>query len=260
MAVSALSLPIDIPWRRIGVSEDMIDPRPCDRTFPPRWRSSVAIFSYEPGEEYQTYDGMVINYLKVSYTVTGFQPAPDEVGLDNRRLDTNWNDPEVVRNYLAVTNRYYPCRGAILEVAVTPSDEELAARTIPLSEYPYITDFEPKKRELYEAVSSTGEAMSRSLGSISVRNGATTTTSHEQVDIFGGFNMSGQGQGPLGGGGGSFGLNGQWGLGRAGAPCRDCSWWVSPARPPNPACPSRSTGLSTCLARWVSCVRGPAGV
>ena len=39
-------------------------------------------------------------------------------------------------------------------------------------------------------------------------------------------------------------------LGRTGAPCQDCSWWVSPARPPNPACASQRTGLSTCLARW----------
>ena len=35
-----------------------------------------------------------------------------------------------------------------------------------------------------------------------------------------------------------------------GAPCQDCSWWVSPARPPHPACDSHRTGRSTCLARW----------
>ena len=39
-------------------------------------------------------------------------------------------------------------------------------------------------------------------------------------------------------------------LGRTGAPCQDCSWWVSPARPPHPACDSHRTGRSTCLARW----------
>ena len=38
-------------------------------------------------------------------------------------------------------------------------------------------------------------------------------------------------------------------LGRTGAPCRDCSRWVSPARPPHPACASPRTGRSTCLAR-----------
>ena len=37
--------------------------------------------------------------------------------------------------------------------------------------------------------------------------------------------------------------------GRTGAPCRDCSRWVSPARPPHPACDSHRTGRSTCLDR-----------
>jgi hypothetical protein len=37
-------------------------------------------------------------------------------------------------------------------------------------------------------------------------------------------------------------------LGRTGAPCQDRSWWVSPARPPHPACDSHRTGRSTCLA------------
>ena len=37
-------------------------------------------------------------------------------------------------------------------------------------------------------------------------------------------------------------------LGRTGAPCQERSWWVSPARPPHPACDSHRTGRSTCLA------------
>jgi len=41
-------------------------------------------------------------------------------------------------------------------------------------------------------------------------------------------------------------------LGRTGAPCRDRSRWVSPARPPHPACGSHRTGRSTCLAGWFS--------
>src|SRR5438876_9340506 len=53
-------------------------------------------------------------------------------------------------------------------------------------------------------------------------------------------------------------------LGRTGAPCRDCSRWVSPARPPHPACGSHRTGRSTCLARWSAAgggcrFRGPGG-
>jgi hypothetical protein len=181
MAISTLSLPVDIPWIRIGVSEDMIDPNPCDRQFPFRWRPSVAMFSYEPGEEYQTYHGMIVTYLKVTFTITGFQPTPDEVGLSDRRVDSHWSDPQVIKNYLDVVEKYYPCNGAILEVAVTPSERELENRDIPLVEYPYIADFEPKKRELYEAVTETGEVMSRSLDSVNVKKGNTTTEGHEDL-------------------------------------------------------------------------------
>src|SRR5215207_9642782 len=39
-------------------------------------------------------------------------------------------------------------------------------------------------------------------------------------------------------------------LGPAVAPGHGCPWWVSTARPPNPACDSHRTGLSTCCGRW----------
>ena len=45
--------------------------------------------------------------------------------------------------------------------------------------------------------------------------------------------------------------------GRTGAPCRDCSRWVSPARPPHPPCASPRNGRSTCLARWSAAARLP---
>src|SRR5690242_17814545 len=51
-------------------------------------------------------------------------------------------------------------------------------------------------------------------------------------------------------------------LGRTGAPCRDRSRWVSPARPPHPPCVSPRNGRSTCLARWSAArgwCRGPGG-
>jgi len=37
MSANVLSLPVDIPWQRLCVSEDMIDPNVCDRNFPYRW-------------------------------------------------------------------------------------------------------------------------------------------------------------------------------------------------------------------------------
>jgi hypothetical protein len=53
MTVATFSLPIDIPWQRIAFSEDMIDLIACNRSLPPRWKSSVAVFSYEPPEDQQ---------------------------------------------------------------------------------------------------------------------------------------------------------------------------------------------------------------
>jgi len=199
---SNLSLPIDIPWRRLCVSEDMLDEQVCDREFPLRWRSSVAVFTYEPDEDYQNYEGMTVSYLKVAFTITGFQPDPDEVGLTDRRAYQAWNDPEVIQNYLNVVGKYYGCYGAILEVAVAPHGGD-----VPLSDYPYFADFDPKKRELFETVSETGETMSRSLGNVNVRKGGTTINSHEVLDVFEGFSQQFQ----YAGTGGGHSVSGQWG-------------------------------------------------
>lgn len=202
MTVSSLALPIDIPWRRLCVSEDMLDPQVCDRRFPYRWRSSLAVFSYQPGDDYQTYEGQTVSYLKVVATITGYQPDPTEVGLINRKVYTSWSDPRVIEDYLNVVAAYYGCYGAILEVAIAPH-----GRRVPLEDYPYFADFEPKKRELYETVTDTGEVMSRSLEDINVRKGATTTDSHEVLDVFGGASA----QASYAGTGGGFGFQGQWG-------------------------------------------------
>src|SRR5436309_14588544 len=105
MAISALSLPIDIPWRRLCVSPDMLDAQICDRRFPYRWRSSVAVFSYEPAKDQQQYEDMIVSYLKVVCTVTGFQPDPTEVGIENRRIDSYGNDPAVIVNYREMVTR-----------------------------------------------------------------------------------------------------------------------------------------------------------
>jgi len=162
----------------------MIDATQCDRKFPYRWRSSVAVFSYQPPDDQQTFEGHTVSYIKVACTITGFQPNPDEVGIKNRKLHSYWNDPAVIDNYTQVVSQYYGCYGAILEVGVSPSN-----RDTPVAQYPYFADFEPKKRELYEAVTDTGEVMSRSLENVNVRKGSTTSDSHEVVDIFGGASL-----------------------------------------------------------------------
>ena len=174
-----LSLPTDIPWVRKCVSTDMLDRNLCDEKAPYRWRSSLAVFEYEPEAENQTYDGMVIMYLKVSCTITGYQEHPKEIGIDRKGVRSYWAHSPAIDNYLNVLEAYYPCYGAVLEVAVGPENEEGTA----LDDYPYFLDFEPKKRELYELVTDTGETMSRSLEGVELGKSNTSTASHEIVDI-----------------------------------------------------------------------------
>lgn len=207
MAINSLSLPVDIPWKRLCVSQDMIDPEVCDRKFPYRWRSSVALFSYEPPEEYQTYEGMLVSYLKVACTITGFQADPTEVGITDRRVDSAWNDPLIIEQFNETVTPYYGCHGAVLEIAVAPKNR----KNVPLEEYPYFADFEPKKRELYEIVSETGEKLSRTLEDVSIGKGATTTITHELLDVIGGEGWSVEAQGGGGGGAVAHDVSGQWG-------------------------------------------------
>src|SRR5262249_38368903 len=59
----------------------------------------------------------------------------------------------------------------------------IAGSPVELQDYPYIMDFEPKKRELYEAVTQTGESVSQSASNLNVRKGATDTSSQENYNI-----------------------------------------------------------------------------
>jgi len=74
-----LSLPTDIPWQRICASQDMLDNAVCDDELPPKWHSSLAIFKYVPDDEYQQFPDYKISYVKVSATITGYQPKDKQV-------------------------------------------------------------------------------------------------------------------------------------------------------------------------------------
>ena len=80
-----LSLPTDIPWRRIAVSADMLDPLLGDQSRPPSFRSSLAVFRYDPAEEYQPHADLTISYLKVVATLGPYSPLMFDkpaIGLD----------------------------------------------------------------------------------------------------------------------------------------------------------------------------------
>jgi len=202
-----LSLPTDIPWERICVTEDMIDPRICDARFPGKWQTSLAVFKYAPEEENQIYPKYRITYLKVTATLTGYQPLDQEV---QGSIDWNGVDVSTIPGLTELLNSYNPCHGAILQVLVGP---KAGTRGMELADYPFFMDFEPKKRELYELATDTKEKQSRSIESLNVTKSSGTTQSTEILDV----DMGGGGfgaQASYAGTGGGFTYtapNGQWG-------------------------------------------------
>ncbi|GGY05072.1 hypothetical protein [Paludibacterium paludis] len=208
-----LSLPTDIPWERICVTEDMMDRNICDERLPAKWQTSMAVFKYRPDDANQLYPNYTITYLKVTATITGYQPLDKEV-----QGQINWNGLNVatIPGLTDLLNAYNPCHGAILQVLVGPSGHN---EKIPLSDYPFFLDFEPKKRELYELATDTKEKQSRSIESVNVTKSAGNTQSTEifDIDMGGG---GGGGQVSVFGTGGGFNYNaphGQWGTKRMNA-------------------------------------------
>ena len=157
----------------------------CNRDGPFRWRSSIAVFEYEPPEDQQRIDGFTVSYLKVACTITGYQPDGQEIRIRERLARSGWTHQKFQPsedklndvNLNDVIDKYHACYGAILEVVVAPMDD-----IVLLKDYPYFADFDPKKRELYEMVTETGEVMSRSLEDVNVRLGNTTSQSYEVRD------------------------------------------------------------------------------
>lgn len=199
MSRFALSLPTDIPWRRICVSEDMLDPRPCDSKIPPRWRTSIAVFRYDPTEEYQPHEDFFVSYLKVAVTIAPFAPE-----IDNESAK-GYITPRLIDEI----EEAFPCYGALLHVSVAPSKKD---GDVPLAQYPYFSDFEPKKRELYELVTDTGEVLSGSSTKVGVGKSSTTTETTENYNLDTGWNFGTQGSYAGTGGGGSVGSTGQHGV------------------------------------------------
>ena len=191
----ALNIPTDIPWKRICVTEDMLDRRACDARLPPRWKTSIALYRYDPADEYQPYDDLRVCYLKVAVTIVPWAP---ELGVD---LLQKYVPPVLVDDL----EESFPCYGALLHVTVTPTGEA------PLSAYPYIADCEPKKRELYEMVTDTGEVLSGSSSTVGVGKSGVSMDTTENYNLDTGWNFGLQAQYAGTGGGFNVGGTGQWG-------------------------------------------------
>ncbi len=180
MAIMGLNLPTDIPWERVCVTEDMMAGAACELHHPPKWQSSIAVSRYVPDDEYQVYEGRKITYLKVTCSITGFQPRDKEV---EGRINFGGIGVLQIPDVDSLLEQYLPCTGALIQVAVAPHPSFSGAPSAALDDFPYFMDFQPKKRELYEMVTETGERSSRSMEDLKVGKASGNSQSLEVLDI-----------------------------------------------------------------------------
>ena len=117
MATQSLNLPFAIPWLQIAVSRDMMDEHFCNKRFPFSWRSSMAISIYEPPLDELPEDlcGQRLTYLKVTCSITGYQPSREETEAAYVEF------PDVPAEELdLVLSEYFACYGVLLNCAVFP--------------------------------------------------------------------------------------------------------------------------------------------
>ena len=169
-----LNLPVDIPWTFIESSSDMMDGTFCNGKSPNPFKSSLAIYAYEPklDELPQELCGARLTYLKISCTITGYQPTEVEKRQIVRLLEGLEVDYSKIEQIVA---EYFGCYGVLLNVSVHPFDNELKKD---FDNYPRIIDFEPKTRDFYQAASETGEVLTTSAGKVTTTKsfGSTATT------------------------------------------------------------------------------------
>ena len=191
-----MSLPIDIPWKRLAVSEDMIDTTPSGQiSFPKPWRSSMSIFYYEPTDLPPEYCNRTITYLKVVCTLANYQ-NDTVTALDY--LSPGFDSSLSYEKLIEPMTKSYPCYGALFQISIHPNPSQ----GVPLHNYPYIQSFQPRKREMYEITNESGEVLSQSSSKISLTKGTTTADTTEEY----GLAMGGRGGG-VGIGFGSFNGN-----------------------------------------------------
>jgi hypothetical protein len=165
--------PIQIPWKLVASSPDMMDETFCNKKFPFPWRSSIAIYSNDVDEASlpEEYADKRFTYLKVSCSITGYQPTSDET---KKGLVSFPNVPtEKLKN---IFSEYFACYGALIEIGVfRHRDDENSQKPSP-SNHPYIVDFEPKERDLVQAASLKGELLTASQSKVATDKTLTHTS------------------------------------------------------------------------------------
>ena len=100
-------------------TEDMIDREICDGRRPAKWQTSMAVFKFVPEDDDQLFPAYKITYLKVTATVTGYQPLDKEI---QGTIDWDGVDVWTIPGLTGLLNSYNPCHGAILQVFVGPHE------------------------------------------------------------------------------------------------------------------------------------------
>lgn len=185
MATQALTLPLDITWQRFGYSRDMIDTNFGDLKLPPKWRSSMAVYSYVVPHEQtaEDYPDSRIVYLRLTCSITGWN-LDEELQVLEQEVDIGDLTDDVQKSVFeafqaGLLSEYSPCTSAIAQIAVYPHNTD----DVGPDDYPFIMDFEPKKRELYETRSESGEFLSGTNENLKINKGTTSTESTEKTTI-----------------------------------------------------------------------------
>ncbi len=142
----------------------------------------MTVYCYIVPEEEtaDAYPNSRIVYLKLSCSITGYNPNEDLLGAlkieqEQDRLDDLQKSIWEVIQSKGWAERYWPCLGAVMQIAVYPEQRD----GVSPDDYPYIMDFEPKKRELFEQVTEGSEILSSSSDKVSTTKGSTNTQSVE---------------------------------------------------------------------------------
>lgn len=177
--MAELTLPQETSWKLLSVSPDMMDTKFGNKTFPFRWRSSLAISASEP-DPAQVPPGCEgrLTMIKVTATITGYQPTPWETRAGFASFP-NVPTEELQR----IIGQYFACYGALLTVAVFPHKPGIGGGLVPgvtkIEDFPHIIDVEPKTRELIQAASESGEILTSSKSNLKTNKSLTHTDSTE---------------------------------------------------------------------------------
>ena len=189
MATQLLNLPINIPWKQVAVSPDMMDTNFGNKRFPFAWRSSLAISAYEPKPEELPEELCKerITYLKITCSITGYQPDAEETRIGIASFSDLPEEEQARIQRILEEESYFACYGVLLNVAVFPLNP-LALPVEPkieLEDYPHIVALEPKVRDFYQAATESGEVLSGSKSGINTDKTLTHIESSESSTSFG---------------------------------------------------------------------------